>query len=156
MAYFKDLTPYTYGANHSNIRPDLPAVNIGWLTFKEEYSEGPVTPAQLERIESLLKCQLVNLYRGWHSCDLCTITIANGFLMKDRTGNGEIRVVGKDKVYVAPQLLLHYITEHNYQPPAEFLETIDAYSEVYRQVREEADSNRSVGGGEQRSVTCVP
>jgi hypothetical protein len=40
-------------------------------------------------------------------------------------GDAEIRVVGKDGTWlIAPTLVLHYVTEHAYRPPAEFIDAV--------------------------------
>jgi hypothetical protein len=43
---------------------------------------------------------------------------------EQRSSNGEIRVAGEQVVYAAPLLIIHYIEEHGYLPPAEFLEAV--------------------------------
>lgn len=40
-------------------------------------------------------------------------------------GNGEIRVGSDGITYAAPVLIVHYIKDHGYLPPAQFLEAID-------------------------------
>ena len=39
-------------------------------------------------------------------------------------GDGEIRVLGKSAIYSAPTLLYHYVVEHHFKPPEEFIEAI--------------------------------
>jgi hypothetical protein len=42
-----------------------------------------------------------------------------------RSGNGEIHVRGPSgAVYCAPALILHYVAEHQYQPPQEFVAAV--------------------------------
>jgi hypothetical protein len=36
-------------------------------------------------------------------------------------GSAEIRVIGEEDIFAAPDLLYHYIEAHNYMPPPEFL-----------------------------------
>jgi hypothetical protein len=46
---------------------------------------------------------------------------------EEMLGNGEIRVRGLDgKIYVAPVLIFHYISRHEYLPPGVFLEAVAA------------------------------
>jgi hypothetical protein len=45
---------------------------------------------------------------------------------EQRWSNGEIRVPGDDVIYAAPLLIVHYIEEHGYLPPAEFLKALAA------------------------------
>ena len=40
-------------------------------------------------------------------------------------GNGEIRVTGEDgTVYAAPTMIAHYVAEHHYLPPQEFVDAV--------------------------------
>lgn len=40
-------------------------------------------------------------------------------------GNGEIRVAGAGgQVYAAPTLIYHYVADHHYKPPAEFVRAV--------------------------------
>lgn len=40
-------------------------------------------------------------------------------------GSAEIRVKAKDgRIYAAPNLIYHYVAEHDYDPPKEFIEAL--------------------------------
>jgi len=44
--------------------------------------------------------------------------------IKPREGNGEIRVANEAVIFAAPVLVVHYLEEHAYLPPAEFLKAV--------------------------------
>lgn len=113
MAYFLDLSPYTYG-NREPARADV--VNVGWLSIKEPFPTGAV-PAKAVAILAALVTAPVNRYRGFHCCEFCSSRASS---------NGEIRVVYKGRTYVAPQLIHHYVTAHDYRPPDVFIEALVA------------------------------
>ncbi len=47
------------------------------------------------------------------------------FLPKD-LGSAEIWVIANDgKIFACPDLILHYIVDHNYLPPEEFIEAVE-------------------------------
>jgi hypothetical protein len=93
----------------------------------------------------LLATKPVELYRGRHICEVCIrpeglveTYIPNRGKLKlvdpesewgkwraQRSSNGEIRVTSEGIIYAAPVLIVHYIEEHGYLPPAQFLEAID-------------------------------
>jgi len=93
----------------------------------------------------LLATKPVELYRGRHICEVCTEpkdliktyipNRGNGKLVDPesqwakwadrRWSNGEIRVASDGVTYAAPILIVHYIEEHGYLPPTQFLEAID-------------------------------
>ena len=128
MAYFCDLTPYTY----HGVVSDNKVLNIGWLTSSQSYAKGELSAEFLQKIEVLVK-DPVNLFRGIHHCEFCPPPLyeKNGDALVSKvvrncpSGNGEIRVTSKNgTTYVAPTLIYHYIKQHNYLPPIEFINAV--------------------------------
>lgn len=93
-----------------------------------------------------MKCLAANpveLYRGKHVCNVCiepdglvrTFVADKGKLIDpectwlkwtaQRSSNGEIRVTLGGVTFAAPVLIVHYIEEHGYLPPNQFLEAIE-------------------------------
>jgi len=143
VTYFPDLSPYSYSGAHPGV------VNVGWLDGVHPFPKGSVE-ARLVKKMSLMAANPVYPYFGRHLCEICvappdvvlTYTYfesdgaLNGLEMIDpecswakwqvpREGNGEIRVAGFGVTFAAPVLIVHYIEEHGYLPPSEFLEAID-------------------------------
>lgn len=122
MAYYKDLTPYEYFRNFD-------ALNIGWLSKEREFEKGDVPDSFIEELE---KKQTERLCRGSHGCEFCeepkdtNINSPAWLEFRGRTlGNGEIIIKGKDgKTYSSPVLIVHYIKEHNYKPPKEYINAV--------------------------------
>ena len=120
MTYYADLSEHTMIAAGSHVRA------IGWLDDKHGYPKG-IAPAEfvhkLRRItesETLLglyenesECLLHKLL-GLHTCELC-----------DNYNHGDDIVVPSDQVmYVAPKMIVHYIKEHGYLPPEQFIDAV--------------------------------
>jgi hypothetical protein len=134
MAYFPDLSPYAYGhAFHPGV------VHVGWLDGAHPFPRGSVESRLIEKMK-LLAEEPVELYRGVHVCELCgappdikMTTMTNRIVINpnwvkwaaQRSSNGEIRVVYGGVTFAAPVLIVHYIEEHCYLPPAEFLKAIE-------------------------------
>ncbi|MGW3958083.1 DUF7919 family protein [Streptomyces sp. NPDC004752] len=119
MAYYPDLSPYSYDQSSRDM------VNVGWLSTQHPYPKGIVD----ERVVTALKVLSIayeNQMRGIHSCEFCDGD--RTFVFDGPTGeteawlgSAEIRVEGVDGTcYAAPNLVIHYITEHHYCPPEEF------------------------------------
>ncbi|MGD9318274.1 MAG: hypothetical protein PVG56_15665 [Anaerolineae bacterium] len=120
MTHFPDLTPYAYDPS-----PD-PAYNVGWLDPSTPFPTGPTSTAFHEMLLAYCRLQyVVRLYRGGHTCPFCAKPEAIVQVQSDgeriSLGNGEIRVIGTDVVYAAPTLIYHYVVDHGYQPPQEFV-----------------------------------
>jgi hypothetical protein len=116
MAFFEDLTPYTY------LHPEEErsgTVNVGWLDRRHPFPTGP-TSARF-RAQLLWLCRRrVKRTRGLHRCEFCQ--------GRDRShGSAEIRVCGGDRVYAAPELVYHYVAAHGYLPPAGFVAAVLAW-----------------------------
>ena len=124
MAYFEDLTPYSYVQRTARDGE----LNIGWLDDQHCFTTGAVPEHVLAKIFELCK-KPMNLTRGKQSCLLCKergLVCSGGRNgVRLELGNGEIRVNGKSgKVYASPVMIYHYIEAHNYQPPQEFIEAL--------------------------------
>ncbi|MEM9776300.1 MAG: hypothetical protein AAF902_17110 [Chloroflexota bacterium] len=39
-------------------------------------------------------------------------------------GGAEIRVIGTEDIFAAPDLVYHYVVDHNYLPPQEFIDAV--------------------------------
>ena len=113
MAWFADLSPYTYSAFA------LPGtVNVGWLEPGNPYPVGAVPAAFLARLAEMCEGGRVNSARGPHLCGLCPP--GAGWC-----GSSQLHVAGSDGVvYAAPILILHYVRDHGYRPPAEFVAAV--------------------------------
>jgi hypothetical protein len=123
MAHFPDLSPYAYGH-----QPHPGVVHVGWLDGSHDYSRGKVAGHVIERLMQLAT-QPTELYRGFHICELCShpkglLAEADWEWAKSRASNGEIRITSGSITYAAPILIVHYIQEHGYLPPDEFLRAV--------------------------------
>lgn len=128
MTFFADLTPYAY----NNTEPDPAVLNIGWLSADYVFPKYTPDPEFLSALCRIAQTP-VNLYRGKHACEFCPAPefrlTPNGLRLAHSqpgtTGNGEIRVEGLSGViYVAPALIVHYVADHHYAPPQEFVEAV--------------------------------
>lgn len=109
MSHYSDLTPYNY--RHYSEQE----LNVGWLQKDNEFTTGEVPEGFLDRLKKFEKNRFFKT-RGMHFCEFC---------QENHSSSDEIRVVSKDgKVYASPTLLSHYIDEHNYLPPQEFIDAV--------------------------------
>ncbi|MBK9006365.1 MAG: hypothetical protein IPM31_05160 [Anaerolineae bacterium] len=127
MTYFKDLSPYSYYGNEESL-------NIGWLSAIEGFDIGDTTIEFREKLfRFCLDENIVKTMRGFHECELCGFSFdewsrdhpaygdnANWMSI----GNGEIRIIGKGVIYAVPALIYHYVVEHHYMPPQEFIDAV--------------------------------
>jgi|SRR5215472_7843061 len=124
MAYFADLTPYSYIRRLAE--PNV--VNVGWLDSQHIFPKGQAPAAVLAKVFALCR-EPVNLARGMHRCQFCPEPtfgyIAERDGIKIGLGSGEIRVKGLLGIeYASPTMIYHYMNDHSYLPPQEFLEAI--------------------------------
>jgi hypothetical protein len=135
MTWYRDLDPCDYFGESFAHR--LKA--IGWLFPGKPIPTGEVSEAFFEKL-----CQLLqNPWNpvsclGFHDCAFCRFTGAHMAMTFTRGRNTyQIRgsstrslfVPGNEVLYVAPELIAHYIDVHGYCPPEEFREAAMACPE---------------------------
>jgi hypothetical protein len=143
VAYFADLTPYGYWVSSLSYSPErdepwpgLPLVNVGWLDTDHPFPTGPVPDGLLVKLDELAKARVMQT-RGHHYCQLCIRDLGGEPQLESLDldaridlyvslprESAEFRVKGDGVVYAVPQLALHYIDAHQYQPPAEFCDAV--------------------------------
>lgn len=152
MSYYRDLTCHTYSDYTWALTGGVPYIfiNIGWLDAAHPYTHGEMAPRDKELLLDMLfeYCRYpVCLYQGSHDCHYCDyqdskFDIIN--VLKNRItvplGNGSIMVQGRNNlVYVAPTMIYHYVAEHDYIPPDEFIRAVltthsfEFFHKIYRQ-----------------------
>lgn len=129
MTYFPDGSPYSFLETQEEGR----LVNIGWLSTGHSYSTGTV-PEDLVRLLALLCRNGVQRTRGLHRCEFCvrpevalrtpptsSCDEEGEFIV----GGAEIRLPCQSGVtFAGPDMIIHYVTEHSYRPPNEFLDAL--------------------------------
>lgn len=123
MASFEDLTNYSY-MHYENSK------NIGWLSEQYPYPKGKVSEEFIDNLWIYLHVNISKV-RGQYGCDLCSQSQEKNYkaTYKGRSitlGFDEIRVLSEDgkTAYAAPNLIYHYILEHDYRPPEEFIQAV--------------------------------
>lgn len=110
--------------------------NVGWLDKNHPFKTGDVDPKFLEKLEKLIfnsyrgSCSIfVNKLRGSYECLVCgedKLTISNG--QKEFTlGSSELWIPDsrvKGHYFATFGLIIHYVKDHHYQPPQEFIDSV--------------------------------
>lgn len=90
---------------------------IGWLSSAHPFATGDVPPGFLETLKSKMRSASTGtVCLGFHVCELCRDVEARGM------DNVRFRRHGLD--YIAPELIVHYIEQHHYLPPLEFIDAV--------------------------------
>lgn len=115
MTYFADLSHQSMGAEGEHIRA------IGWLHPDYPFSQGTVSAEFLARLklfasQSALstKALFFAIWCGVHQCEFCGRSI----------GAQNFGVPAADLLYIAPEMIVHYVEAHDYCPPLEFQEAV--------------------------------
>jgi hypothetical protein len=130
MTYYEDLSPYEYVKE--SIPAGVSAVNVGWLEPGQEYMQGEVPEDFIDVLAVTVRDSRRMKMRGWHSCQLTHVGYAEPYPttvdvggQKVSLGGAEIRVVAKSGEWlIAPDLVLHYVLNHSYKPPTDFIEAV--------------------------------
>src|SRR6187402_1172267 len=94
---------------------------VGWLHPDHPYTQGIVSPGFLARLDAFLERSLESLGTlgwgatgGYHTCEFC----------EKAWGTGIVGVLGEGKLYCVPKMIAHYVVDHDYAPPAEFVAAV--------------------------------
>jgi hypothetical protein len=125
----------------------VPLRAVGWLEHPAEFNQG-VAPVELlpklrQLVESAREKYPHYYFRGVHACSLCAAAGCEG--PGPVWSQENIFVPGSDEVFVAPGGIVHYVEEHNYLPPDEFIKAVLTCPEYGSE--EFVETLRSANGG---------
>lgn len=132
--HFPDLSPYVYGVAPPG---DDVALNVGWLAIAEPFTVGRPPPGFVDALRRLTRAPAAKT-RGYHWCEYCLADLVpptdpaadrrslhREMESRNALGNGEILVRGSDgTIYHAPVMIAHYVVDHAYLPPEEFVTAV--------------------------------
>jgi hypothetical protein len=87
---------------------------VGWLSREQPFPTGPTPRDVYDRL-----CEFCRdpwqplLTAGVHTCDLCQFE-------GEAHGAANLFIPAGERLLVAPELIVHYVNAHHYQPPEEF------------------------------------
>ena len=94
---------------------------VGWLDEGHSFPQGATSAFFRLKLKKLTQSPSRKM-RGFHICQFC--------IGESTRGNGEIDVRGlhglNDNVFISPALISHYVDEHDYYPPNEFIESVES------------------------------
>jgi hypothetical protein len=104
------------------------ALRVGWLERGQIFAEGSVDSEFLQKLKPLYGHR-VRQTRGFHVCPFCKERRSGVPMELDGKfiylGSAEIEITDQEgRTYVAPDLLFHYVTEHRYFPPPDFVRAV--------------------------------
>jgi hypothetical protein len=119
VAWFPDLGSIDYFSTHERV----PLLPVGWLDGVHEFATGVVATDDFARLKELLVDPWAPMhFMGWHECELGLH--AGMSFPQVPSGYRNLFVPSGSVLYVAPEMILHYIEAHRYRPPDEFLTAI--------------------------------
>lgn len=115
MTYYPDLAESTMIDAGPHIRA------IGWLDNKHPFPVGDAPVEFVQRLRELVATGYASIealgwgvFMGGHTCELC-----HGAMKSLNLG-----VPAGDLLYVAPEMIGHYVEKHRYLPPPGFIEAV--------------------------------
>jgi hypothetical protein len=115
MSFFPDMGCEAAIAAGNHVRA------IGWLHPDHPYTKGEVPSEFLSRLKQFTalsnesaEALWFGAAGGFHTCEFC-----GGAL-----GVANFGVPRGELLFVAPEMIVHYIEDHGYQPPKEFMESV--------------------------------
>jgi hypothetical protein len=91
--------------------------SIGWLDNSKDFVTGKTPESVYYALSELLKNPYFpTVNPGIHTCNLCQYA--------DEGGSKNLLIPGNGFLYLCPELILHYINAHWYQPPEDFCQAV--------------------------------
>lgn len=89
------------------------SVAVGYLDITEEYQKGIVSQNFINKLRQIWDSGIKLMSLGHHTCEFCgKATGSCEKVLRDRENRIE---------YMFPEMIFHYIEEHGYQPPEDFV-----------------------------------
>lgn len=115
-------------------QPDYDRINVGWLDSPHAFTQADTPCTVVEALLEIVAGPPVNVMRGFHRCTFCPRGSTDSMISIGHRsgpvflGHSEIRVPSRDGVmFAAPTLIVHYVVEHSYRPPGEFIAAVLEY-----------------------------
>ena len=119
-----DLQPYA--EHEAETRLGMTPLAVGWLDRRRAFPTGPTSLDFRLRLWGFCREPFVVGQTGAvQPCPVCgqiVQTVGGGETLV--LGSAEIRVIGDTDIYAAPNLIYHYVVEHQYRPPDEFIQAV--------------------------------
>jgi hypothetical protein len=153
LNYSEELSPY----QHGNLKLQE-VLTVGWLNDKNFFQTGKVMPEVIDKLREILAggsnylwSVSVNAIRGHASCPICeeivafmihdgnTISSSEINEVKRSERNAEMCVLGCREIWIpnfskrnnyfsAHDLIYHYIVDHHYLPPKDFINSVLSFN----------------------------
>ena len=119
-----DLEPYEGCPADAEL--GLDPLAVGWIQRNDEFTTG-ATPEGFAGalLEFCREPHTVCAVRHRRPCPICgeQIAVTVGGQTVD-LGGAEVRVLGDEEIFAAPDLIYHYVAEHGYRPPPLFVQAV--------------------------------
>jgi hypothetical protein len=125
--YFPDLGLLRYheGAFRAE-NWSAPLLAVGWLEHPHVFPKGVIDDAVISKLKDLVeqtrRYQEFSSFLGVMDCTFCRAVNLPG--PGPIWSQENVFIPGRNAVYVAPGGILHYIEQHSYCPPSEFLNAV--------------------------------
>ena len=124
MTFFPDMSAYS---NMIELHIMINVVNVGWIDIQAEFKKGRVSPIFIAKLMEIA-CgsesvrALVEPARELPRCPICgIISLPCG---KNLLPDSELWIPGRGVIYASPISIIHYIGDHGYLPPQDYLDAV--------------------------------
>jgi hypothetical protein len=139
LEYHEDFSPYHYGIDTYFAE----SRNIGWLSGAHDFAVGVANPSFIPKLKELIFSSgrgkgdfsiVVDRLRGSYPCPICGESPLRVMDDKGKSfllGSAELWVPDNERegcYFATFGLIIHYVMEHQYQPPQEFIDSVLAVS----------------------------
>lgn len=120
--FFEDLDEY-HGCHDEEVL-GLAPLGVGFLHRKQTFATGTTPGKVVLKLATYLLAPVCGRPKAM-PCPLCGKRVTTEIDGEEIVlGSAEIRILGDEDIYAAPDLILHFITDHHYRPPQQFIDVV--------------------------------
>jgi len=123
--YFPDLELLRYDEGPFRAENwSAPLLAVGWLEHPNAFPTGAIDDAVISKLKALVEQARgrMDSFLGMMDCTFCRAANLPG--PGPIWSQENVFIPGTNAVYVAPGGIIHYIEQHSYCPPSEFLQAV--------------------------------
>lgn len=122
------MTHYPDGSETTMVLQGPYVRAVGWLSIEHDFPKGPTDPEFRRRLRKFAEQWWAStealglaIFMGVHECEFC-----ESAGREPAMASGDFGVPCGEILFIAPEMIAHYVEQHDYLPPEDFIAAVMA------------------------------